>query len=963
MSTTIAHYVVLEKIGQGGMGAVYRVMDTRLNRPVALKFLPPHLVQDPERLRRFVLEAQAASALNHPNIVTIYEIGSARPVLGDSDELSGDRQNWLGFSSDPNLEFHYIAMELVSGETLAGLIQRRSGDLKAMLGSMAQVADGLAKAHGAGIVHRDLKPDNVMITEDGYSKILDFGLAKLIEPGDASRAGSSTGPRPGESEDAPTAVMRGTHVGTVLGTAGYMSPEQVQGRTVDHRSDVFSFGCILYEIATGQRPFQAESIIDSMYKIVHFQPPPVTEVNPSAPGELQRIVRKCLAKDPAERYQSMKDAAVDLRALIGDLGSGTFSYPNAQALTGSDSGTIRPQTLSSGSSGAGRAEVAAVGPPLRRHWMNARVAALAVVVAVAVFGLLYVLAGLKHSESRLGLAFQNRELIKLTSQGKSGGACISPDGKYVAHIVNDQGQQSLWIRQIATASNVQIIPPAETDYAGVSFSPDGSYVYFSARDKGAVFHSLYRIPILGGAPRRILERVPCAVSFSPDGNAFTFVRDDSPRLKSSLMTAKIDGSGERELATQTMPAAFVQPAWSPDGKTIASSVKSFAGGIHMEIVAVPAAGGTPKQIPTVRWAEISGIQWLADSSAVLITAAERSGGTPRSQIWRVSYPDGQSEPVTNDLNDYAGISLTADATRLITLQFAETANIWLTPSGSGGPKQITSGTGQYIQVSSASAGRIACESDAAGTAADVFVMDADGKNQKQITSEGINILPCISPDGKYVVFSSSRSANHGNYSLWRADANGENLMRLTNGEGDYFPVFSPDGKWIYYTSVPSNDAPKTWRVAVDGGKPELVVELVSFIPVISPDGKYLACRMADEQLGSSPNPKHKLGLFALDGSLPIKSPLKLVSLPGSDRVEPGRFRWAKDSKSILYIDEIGGISNIWSTSLDDTPPKKLTDFDTDQIFDFDVVPESNQFVCSRGVQNTDVVLIKQRVGP
>src|SRR5215510_9277498 len=294
--TKLGRYEIRSKIGKGGMGEVYLAEDTRLHRKVALKVLPNELAANRDRMRRFEQEATAAAALNHPNIAHIYEIGESASV-------------------------NFIAMEYVEGTTLREKIHREKTELRKLLRHLQQVAEGLAKAHAVGIVHRDLKPDNVMIAREGYAKILDFGLAKLTEQNRP----------PGVEAEAPTAVMRQplSTPGVVMGTVGYMSPEQAQGRRVDHRSDIFSFGCLLYEAATGQRAFECESTIDTLHKIVHAPVPLVKDVNASAPGDLTRIVRRCLAKDPDERYQSIKEAAIELRELRRELEGAEELYTTA----------------------------------------------------------------------------------------------------------------------------------------------------------------------------------------------------------------------------------------------------------------------------------------------------------------------------------------------------------------------------------------------------------------------------------------------------------------------------------------------------------------------------------------------------------------------------------------------------------------------------------------------------------
>jgi serine/threonine protein kinase len=315
-SYRISHYSIVEKLGAGGMGEVYKAHDTTLDRPVALKILPPDLVEDQDRLRRFVQEAKSASALNHPHIITIYEIGEAkpqttdRPTSGPEGRATGVEPGaFLSLASETPI--HYIAMEYIEGETLHTKIHRDKATLRKLLEYLVQAADGLAKAHAAGIIHRDLKPDNIMINKDGYSKILDFGLAKLIEPVD-----EQSKPTQGNLEEAATALMRRSQAGMVMGTVGYMSPEQAQGKAVDQRSDIFAFGCILYEVATGHKPFEGDSLIDSLHKIIYAPAPPVKDFNPNCPYELQRIIRRCLAKDPEDRYQRVKDISLDLRECL-----------------------------------------------------------------------------------------------------------------------------------------------------------------------------------------------------------------------------------------------------------------------------------------------------------------------------------------------------------------------------------------------------------------------------------------------------------------------------------------------------------------------------------------------------------------------------------------------------------------------------------------------------------------------
>jgi serine/threonine protein kinase len=323
----ISHYTILAKLGAGGMGEVYKAHDTILDRPVALKILPLELVENADRLRRFIQEAKSASALNHPHIITIYEVGEAKAELVEAKPEAKDSASTGHLVSVAReTPIQYIAMEYIEGETLTAKIHRDQTSLRKLLEYLVQTADGLTKAHAAGIVHRDLKPDNVMINGDGYSKILDFGLAKLVEPPPVNSQQ--------DSDEVATAILNRSMPGAVMGTIGYMSPEQAQGRAVDQRSDIFAFGCILYEIVTGQKPFAGDSLIDSLHKIIYMPVAPVSDFNQHCPYEIQRIIRRCLAKDPEDRYQRIKDIAIDLRDFLEETKAGTLSLsqPSSEML-------------------------------------------------------------------------------------------------------------------------------------------------------------------------------------------------------------------------------------------------------------------------------------------------------------------------------------------------------------------------------------------------------------------------------------------------------------------------------------------------------------------------------------------------------------------------------------------------------------------------------------------------------
>jgi serine/threonine protein kinase/Tol biopolymer transport system component len=940
--TILGHYKVLEQIGAGGMGEIFKASDTRLDRPVALKILPAHLVTDSDRVRRFVGEAKAASGLNHPHIITIYEIGEVES--GGSDPNHVD--SFAGL-------VHYIAMEYVSGATLHVKIHREHIELKKLLEYFAQAADGLAKAHGVGIVHRDLKPENIMITDDGYAKILDFGLAKLIEPGAPADQSSE------DAREAATAMMEHTRPGMVMGTIGYMSPEQAQGKPVDPRSDIFSFGCILYEAATGQKPFQGDSVIDSLHKIVYSQAPAIRDNNPDAPAELQRIIRKCLAKDPAERYQSIKDIALDLRDLIKEYDSlprpsgpsipqpgSTQTHPSITAQHSTQFSAIGAQVAVTGPNEAlssGSVSAITQSPGGTRRW----IALGGVLIAIAAIAIALYLILDRRPDDLGGPVFQNAAITKLTSTGRSAGAVISPDGKYVVHILNEAGKQGLWVRQTATSSNAPVVPPDDGNFVGVTFSNDGNYVYFVKGEKGATIRSLYQVPVLGGSPKKLIEDVDSAITFAPDGKRFAFVRHST--AESALLIVNADGSGEQKLLSYKQPDLFQQLAWSPDGSVIAASTRKLSGGFRAEAVAVQVSDGSEKTIGTQKWRGIGGIAWLAGGHSLAICAVDQTPGSGQFQVWQLAYPTGQPRRITNDLNNYAGVSLSSDSSTLVTVQSDAVTNIWVAPGGDAArARQITSGSSRYNQISFSSDGRrLVYLSDASGTA-DIWVMDSDGKNQKQLTSDaGVNAYAAVSPDGRYIVFDSNRAGNLMAFNVWRMGVDGSSPRQITQGEGEYFPACSADSQWVIYTPLSANGNATLWKIPIDGGDPVQLSDRLALRAAVSPDGKWIAC----QSIGDPPNPRPKIAIFPFEGG----QPAKLLDIPFTQQIQ---FRWSADGKAILYLDDREGVSNVWSQPVAGGAPRQVTNFTADRIFSFDWSRDGKQMACARGVVTTDVIMLK-----
>ena len=930
--TKLGRYEIRSQIGVGGMGEVYLADDTQLDRRVALKILPRDLAWKQERMARFIREAKAAAALNHPNIAHIYEIG-------DQDGI------------------HFIAMEFVEGKTLREKIHQERTDIRKLLRYLQQVASGLGKAHAAGIVHRDLKPDNIMIAKDGYAKILDFGLAKLIEP-----AGVAT-----ETADSDVATVEWEQhslPGKLLGTIGYMSPEQAQGKVdeIDHRSDIFSFGCMLYEAITLQRPFHGESKVQSLYRIVYEPAPAIKELNPSAPPELQRIVRRCLAKDPEERYQSIQDVAIELKELRRDLeGDANLDITVAPSMFGSEMGqagavrqsmtpTIGGQSATGiDSSARPTSSTSIILGEIKQHKRGFALALIGLLVIAAAIAA----AWMKFSRSSPVEPFRAMRIARLTTGGKVGNAAIkgyasiSPDGKYVVFRTTELGKDSLWVRQVLTGSLVKIVPDLPGKVGGTTFSRDGEFIYYSMFEKDPR-GTLYQVPVLGGTPQRIMAGVTSAVTFSPDGQQFAFVRTEPQDSK--LMIANVDGTGERTIATRKLPEHFPPsggPSWSPDGKTIACGAETFRGNILATVVSVPAAGGAEKALTSYNWVSVSRVLWLHDGSGLIIAAVPEliSAGT---QLWHVSYPDGEVRRITNDLNAYGttSLGLTADSKTIVTIQADRAMQIWAAGSGEASmePKQIT--YGKYDGDTLAwGADKKLLYTAPSGEQLDIWNIDPVTTASRQVTNDSyIEKLGCVSTDGRYAVFSSNRS---GNFNLWKLNFAGGDQQQLTQGnEVDSHATCSPDGQWVLFRSFRGGKA-TFWKIALAGGDPQQLFDKTSSWAAISPDGKLVAIRFVDDKTNSN-----RIAVLPFEGGDPI------ATLEVSLNYRDVGLGWTPDSRSIVYADARDNADNIWSVPVAGGSAKQLTKFINGLIFAFQVSSDGRQIAISRGTQTDDVILLR-----
>ena len=550
--------------------------------------------------------------------------------------------------------------------------------------------------------------------------------------------------------------------------------------------------------------------------------------------------------------------------------------------------------------------------------------------------------------------FQSTKTVKLTTTGNATSATISPDGKYVAYAIDEAGRQSLWIRQVAVANSIRLIAPAEVEYRGLTFSRDGTDLYYVAAEKNNNQAALYQVPAFGGSVRKIKDDVDSPVGLSPDGKQFAFVRSYPERGEDALLIANEDG-GERQLAARNFPEHFspvAAPAWSPQGDKLACVVESAdANGFYMKPSEISVADGAETFLSAERWLEIGQMAWLPDGSGLIMTA--QSVDSSFLQLWSLAYPQGQATRLTNDISDYKGLSLPAEANALVTIQRQTLTNIWVAPKGT--PQQltqITSGAGRYFDLSWTPDNKILYASDVSGSA-DIWEMEANGTEQKQLTAGAKrNYAPAASPDGRYVLFHSNRS---GTWQVWRMDRDGNNPTQLTAGqagskEESNWPQVSPDGRWVVYQHVGAGTLATLWKVSIDGGKPVRLTDELSMRPAISPDGQIVAYWYKEQK----PNALWRIAITSLAGGEPIK----FFAVPQGLANANTNLHWTEDGQAILYLDYRDATTSLWRQPLDGGQPQKLIAFPNEQVYSFDLSPDG-RFVFSRGLRTNDIVLISE----
>ena len=858
-------YEIVALLGAGGMGEVYRARDPRLGREVAIKVLPPVFSADAERLRRFEQEWKAAGALNHPNILATYDVGTDGGAP-------------------------YLVTEFLVGETLRARLLHGPLPVRKALDCAVQIAGGLAAAHEKGIIHRDLKPENIFVCKDGRVKLLDFGLAKLTRSESLAPSLSV----------APTAGAA-TEPGIILGTVGYMSPEQVRGLVADARSDLFNFGAVLYEMLSGQRAFRGATMADTLSAILKEEPPDLGTLRPELPEPLARLVHRCLEKDPDQRFQSAKDLTFSLESLqtTSDIRASSSLSAVAEKLPGRAAASL-PLRLSIWVLGA----LLVVNAGLAAWWLRVRAAG---------------------QHSRESVQFQ-----RLTDfAGLEEYPAISPDGKSLAFTADLSGTRQIWIRLMAGGAPLQLTHDAGEHLFPRWVRDSASLLYYTPPGEGEAQGTIWEISALGGSPRRLVSSLSGADP-SHDGNKLAFFQLNNGQVQ--LVVSDRDGSNTHVLFHSIPESGYVHPRWSPDDRWIA-----FEHGIAVwvdDIYIVAATGGDPRRV-THEDMLISGFTWQPDGSGIVYSSGR--GNTvlylPTMHLWSARLDGGAPRQLTYaDVGDVDPDM--AAGWRILTSHLRTHFDLWKFPV-SGAPQQnvrnaiqITRQTG-HVQTPSPDPvdKEIAFLSDSGGHG-NVWVKNLATGEVRQITFERdphVTLgVPLWSPDGANIAFASTRTlGTWGDVGYWLVHPDGSNLRNLIS-EGSW-ATWTSDSRWMYYaanSAKHSADESQILKISVGGGSPIPVRKDQAISPAVAPDGSALYFVVALRQVNGTLD-------YEIRFARPEDGPSKLLARISGSRVP----LWqglhpviSHDGKwlALPLNDNFG--TNIWLLSTADGELRRVTDF-------------------------------------
>ncbi len=869
---TLGHYLIERSIGSGGMGEVYLAVDTRLGRKVAIKTLPAEIAADQNYLKRFRNEALAAANINHPNVSTIYSV-------------------------EENADSPFITMEYIEGKTLDRCIPENGLAIDKFVDWFTQIADALAHAHEKGIVHRDIKPGNVMIAAEGKPKVLDFGLA-LIDPRSAVRIESD---------------IHITTPGQIIGTPSYMSPEQAEGKTVDHRTDIFSLGVVMYEAITGDRPFTGDSNAEIVSNLLKTDPLPIQTSRPDVPEALAKLIEGCVIKPRDRRVQSMRSISDALAAMGSYIKTG-------RSLESFQHRLFREYR------------------PPSAMWIPFS----AVVIAVAAVGLWYIFS---EDQSTAAVSYADFTFRKLSQSNDVVFAHITADGRSVAYnTIEEKEMRAMYIRRIDDRNALQLMPQQPVQYwGGLTTSTDGSQIYFITAERAAKFGTLYRISSLGGQPRKLVDTVNDLGSLSPDGTRILFVRytDDGANLMSA---SSDDGTDERVIQSVGGSTLYRDPQYSADGtKIYVIRFDVRDGNEYWSIVELPAAGGAEKVIVPSQRPKISELVTLRRSNALIVNATDPISNL--AQLYHLSLDTGRQTRITNDLNQYFGASADDTGETIVSAQRQQQNMVWIGDTDDPSSfKMVSPEPNVYMTAQLTPAGQIIYDA-VDNNRPHIYKMNADGSNIQQLTpNNSDDSKPCVSPDGRYIVFDSDRS---GERRIWRMNIDGSEPELLTVDEGTASsPQISADGSTVFYFKNVRGAARQIFQVPIEGGQATRAPFDSEDYFTVSNSGKMIAYTAGDE-----PQKRPKIHVRSLSDPASVRvfpvSPIHILN-------------WSADDRSLFYRErEVGEnpYATIWKLDVDSGRSKVLFSVAPEHIYDISFSADGKRMVMVRGKMLSDAVLL------